>query len=312
MTRSTYYRERTCTGCHRTFNGKSRKCDSCAATTRNCTECGDQFTGLHKKCLTCRCANRMCASCSSTFNGDTKDCDRCRRKEHTCSGCGAAFKSSGSTKCWRCSAQTRTCTDCDKTFTGLGTRCCVCTKTERQCTECDRTFTGNGRKCWACQITPRKCDECGREFSTGSLTCKTCQWRALPQSERRARSHAYVNARRARLAAAQVTGPVPAAVYAAVLAEDICVYCDRRAEHVDHVRPLAQGGWEHESNLVPACADCNLSKSGRLLTEWDMDRVEHGVASSPKVAAEYLRLLSDGQVGAQQTRYSGDLAFIEP
>ncbi len=62
---------------------------------------------------------------------------------------------------------------------------------------------------------------------------------------------------------------------------------------VDHVHPLARGGWEHETNLVPACDFCNLSKKDRLLTEWRRsDRVAYGVEHSAKVAAEYARLTS--------------------
>jgi hypothetical protein len=84
---------------------------------------------------------------------------------------------------------------------------------------------------------------------------------------------------------------VSAEVYAAVRAEGPCVYCGAPVEHVDHVRPLARGGWEHRDNLVPACAWCNGSKGDRLLTEWRPDRVEHGALASPLVAAELARLL---------------------
>ena len=87
-----------------------------------------------------------------------------------------------------------------------------------------------------------------------------------------------------------MTGPVPVKVYAAIRESGPCVYCDNPAKHVDHVRPLSRGGWEHESNLVPACGSCNSSKSDRLLTEWRPDRVAHGVSCSPIVAAEWARL----------------------
>ena len=79
--------------------------------------------------------------------------------------------------------------------------------------------------------------------------------------------------------------------YEAVQASGLCVYCAAPAATVDHVRPLARGGWEHESNLVPACRWCNSSKGTRLLTEWRrVERVAHGVASSSKVAKEWARL----------------------
>jgi hypothetical protein len=51
--------------------------------------------------------------------------------------------------------------------------------------------------------------------------------------------------------------------------------------------PLICGGWEHESNLVPACKRCNSSKGAKLLMEWRRaDRVAHSL----KVAAEWAQL----------------------
>ncbi|WP_405000646.1 HNH endonuclease [Kitasatospora cathayae] len=47
-----------------------------------------------------------------------------------------------------------------------------------------------------------------------------------------------------------------------------CAYCDERATHLDHVVPLARGGADAESNVVPACASCNLSKGAKTLAEW--------------------------------------------
>ncbi|WP_454333456.1 HNH endonuclease [Streptomyces glaucescens] len=47
-----------------------------------------------------------------------------------------------------------------------------------------------------------------------------------------------------------------------------CCYCDAPAEHLDHVQPISRGGRDILSNVVPACADCNLSKGALTLTEW--------------------------------------------
>lgn len=48
-----------------------------------------------------------------------------------------------------------------------------------------------------------------------------------------------------------------------------CRYCGKSAAaaqlHVDHVKPLAAGGLDEESNLVTACSDCNLGKGARVL-----------------------------------------------
>jgi len=50
-----------------------------------------------------------------------------------------------------------------------------------------------------------------------------------------------------------------------------CSYCGRQGEpgigpdgkpwHMDHVEPLSKGGNDHESNIVKACARCNMKKS---------------------------------------------------
>lgn len=47
-----------------------------------------------------------------------------------------------------------------------------------------------------------------------------------------------------------------------------CCYCDARAAHLDHVHPLSRGGEDIESNVVPACEHCNLSKGAKTLAEW--------------------------------------------
>ncbi|MFD7257804.1 HNH endonuclease [Streptomyces sp. NPDC059874] len=47
-----------------------------------------------------------------------------------------------------------------------------------------------------------------------------------------------------------------------------CAYCDARATHLDHVHPLSKGGADKESNMLPACARCNLSKGAKTLEEW--------------------------------------------
>jgi 5-methylcytosine-specific restriction endonuclease McrA len=69
------------------------------------------------------------------------------------------------------------------------------------------------------------------------------------------------------------------------------VYCAAPAAEVDHVRPLSRGGYEHASNLVPACKSCNSGKKDRLLDEWDPVRVARAAKASKKVKAEWGRLL---------------------
>lgn len=47
-----------------------------------------------------------------------------------------------------------------------------------------------------------------------------------------------------------------------------CCYCDAHATHLDHVMPISKGGEDIESNMVPACAACNLAKGPKTLAEW--------------------------------------------
>lgn len=47
-----------------------------------------------------------------------------------------------------------------------------------------------------------------------------------------------------------------------------CVYCGDAADHVDHVHPISKGGSNNDDNLAAACAHCNISKGGKLLSEW--------------------------------------------
>lgn len=54
-----------------------------------------------------------------------------------------------------------------------------------------------------------------------------------------------------------------------------CVYCGSgRDLHCDHVHPVAKGGDHHPSNLVTACAACNLSKGSKTVAEWRPDIAE--------------------------------------
>lgn len=95
----------------------------------------------------------------------------------------------------------------------------------------------------------------------------------------RAKSHR----RRALVLGAEVAGPVSAQAYLAVMRSGSCVYCGGQADSVDHVRPLSRGGWEHESNLVPACRADNSSKGSKLLTEWNQAKVARAASVSPKI-----------------------------
>lgn len=51
-----------------------------------------------------------------------------------------------------------------------------------------------------------------------------------------------------------------------------CAYCeaplDKANAHVDHVMPFARGGSDDPTNLVAACARCNMSKGAKTVEEW--------------------------------------------
>jgi 5-methylcytosine-specific restriction endonuclease McrA len=52
--------------------------------------------------------------------------------------------------------------------------------------------------------------------------------------------------------------------------KNVCFYCGTGIEkiHFDHEIPLCMGGKHHVSNLRISCHKCNLSKGGKLLSEW--------------------------------------------
>ena len=55
--------------------------------------------------------------------------------------------------------------------------------------------------------------------------------------------------------------------------EGICHYCREtvppRMLTMDHVVPLARGGFTVKGNVVPSCKDCNSAKSNLLPIEWE-------------------------------------------
>lgn len=50
-----------------------------------------------------------------------------------------------------------------------------------------------------------------------------------------------------------------------------CQYCGKGAPdvvlHVDHIKPVAEGGTNDMTNLITACFDCNMGKKHRLLDD---------------------------------------------
>lgn len=286
---------RTCVECGKEFvcsTGDHRRCAKCQAIARRCVECGKIFKGAALCCHSCRSTERTCDGCGRRFTSDERYCNACRSVERVCKECGAAFEGRHR-RCLACRTTERNCKNCGAAFRGTRLYCNACQARERVCIQCGEAFKGHERRCAVCRTAERNCVECGQVFRGVSRKCDSCKWKSLPPDVRRAKAASNNNGRRARKRTAQVAGPVPPEVYEAIRVSGPCVYCGEAATTVDHVRPLARGGWEHESNLVPACGNCNFSKRNRLLTEWRRsDRVAYGVEHSPKVAAEYERLTS--------------------
>lgn len=69
-----------------------------------------------------------------------------------------------------------------------------------------------------------------------------------------------------------------------------CQYCGRSKPdvvlHVDHIKPVCEGGQNDLLNLVTACADCNLGKGPRQISQQQIQE---------KCAAERERLVSERQ-----------------
>ena len=67
-----------------------------------------------------------------------------------------------------------------------------------------------------------------------------------------------------------------------------CMYCGAHPPgvllHVDHIKPVAEGGKNSMDNLVTSCAPCNLGKGAALLTSVPMDLAEKATAVAEREA----------------------------
>lgn len=129
----------------------------------------------------------------------------------------------------------------------------------------------------------KTCRRCGKSFPASafiagkakrvSTSCAGCRkaaaakhvrsyFASLPPDERHTKTHK-------RRAEAAGVAHIPYSRTAIMIRwKRKCCYCDERATHLDHVTPIAKGGADVESNMVPACAGCNLSKGAKTLAEW--------------------------------------------
>jgi 5-methylcytosine-specific restriction endonuclease McrA len=127
---------------------------------------------------------------------------------------------------------------------------------EKYCTKTCSRLAAEQRR-YGERVTPvRKidCQNCGRTFQAKAHNAKWC-------------GDCRDNVYREKLNAVRHNGRF------VVFARDgfCCVYCGRSPAtdgvtlHADHVVPRDAGGSDELSNLVTACADCNLTKSRRRL-----------------------------------------------
>lgn len=75
---------------------------------------------------------------------------------------------------------------------------------------------------------------------------------------------------------------IPEALYYDVLYSGPCAYCGSTVPRVvDHVLPIAQGGFSDPDNLVPACTFCNAEKADLTPDQWREKRAEQGLSWPP-------------------------------
>jgi len=259
------YRERICT-CGKTFIGTNAKCRQCRRVTRACAVCGKRINSEMLKCSSCQMCQHVCAICGQPFIGKGNKCGHCRPYIRECVNCGASFRGANN-KCWKCRAVKRTC-ECGKIYIGCHLKCPSCFAPEHICLSCERKYRGTSKK-----------------------LCTTCRFKNLPENIKKALRAKYGNVRRERKYTGRINDePVSLETYLAIIASGPCVYCGKESTTVDHITPLSRGGYEAESNLVPACLSCNQHKHASLITEWIPARVQYALEHSGKVSDEYLRL----------------------
>jgi 5-methylcytosine-specific restriction endonuclease McrA len=105
----------------------------------------------------------------------------------------------------------------------------------------------------------RAIEKAWRERHPEASSQKTKRWMAShPEAARE-----LVRRRRVRLAGAPAIPFTVEQLEARLSMFPGCWLCGDEADTVDHVIPLARGGWHCLSNLRPACGSCNSSKGAR-------------------------------------------------
>jgi len=114
------------------------------------------------------------------------------------------------------------------------------------------------------------CQYCGVEFETANPAQDICADCSHGHRLQRVKARNRIKKRRARMP--EAGGPYHSDEEWEVLLEQyngMCAYCHTgEAEHRDHVVPLKYGGSDSITNILPACADCNLRKGSLMPVEW--------------------------------------------
>lgn len=120
----------------------------------------------------------------------------------------------------------------------------------------------------------RTCKECGAALpATARLSRKYCTRKCINRASLRDRADGRreaVRLRRARIKAANSPGVSDRDWQSLIRRHNRrCAYCGERAVlTMDHVVPIARGGWHAIGNVLPACLPCNASKRDDLLIYW--------------------------------------------
>ena len=220
--------------------------------TRPCELCGTHFKPVRRTSRTC---SAICRGQLNTIEQNAKL--RTQRPAPICEACGASMPGARSDR--------RSCSpECKLTLTRLAYVPRNKRRGRATCAGCKKPFD-------AVRSDARWCSEAcyyaHNESARAARIAYVKRWAEQNKTARQVHRSKYRDARRAW----EATGTISPRDWKRVVNRHhgLCAYCkDRPYEHMDHVVPLSRGGTNTIGNVLPACADCNLSKHNRFLTEW--------------------------------------------
>ncbi len=101
---------------------------------------------------------------------------------------------------------------------------------------------------------------------------------------------------------------LPAKLRFEVLKRDrfTCQYCGITAIdqllHVDHVKPVAEGGGDDALNLVTSCRDCNLGKGARPLNDNTFLRSQHTQLAEMEERRQQIEMMRQWQIELERNK----------